>query len=534
MRTASLALLAPLTLAALAGLARAETGDPEPDALDAALCAPDEVELDPVRYLRALSLDLRGDVPTLDETERVRRDGTVSFDLIDRWLDSDEFAWQAVRHHRALLWNNVDNITIFNASANLGVGPGAVLWRRNPAVMYRGASVPCLDEPARFDDETGAILTTSEPQPDGRVAQREGYVIVEPYWNPAVPEKVCAFDAQEASISPLGTECRLNAGNNDPGCGCGPELRWCNARNAQAVTARSMAEALDRFVFDVLRRDAPYTELFTGRKAFINGPLAYFWQHQTHRGAGLVFEPKAIELDRLPDLRWHDQRWVEAELGPHHAGVLTRPAFLLRFQTNRARANRFYDAFLCQPFNPPDGGLPVADEASARNPDLQLRAGCKYCHALLEPAAAHWGRWTEQGIGYLDPATFPQSRADCEACALRGQGCVTECRNFYLTRALSPEEEPFLGQLTAYQFRRAEHVRHIEQGPRYLALGAVADNRLPTCVARRTGEWLLGRELGRDDQPWIDDLARDFVQNGYSFRALVKRIVQSPRYRRVR
>ncbi|MEZ4435439.1 MAG: DUF1585 domain-containing protein [bacterium] len=528
MRTASFALLCAV---ALAGTAAAETGS-EP--LDPALCAPDEVELEPVRYLRALSLDLRGDVPTLDEIERVRRDGAVPTELIERWLDSDAFAWQAVRHHRALLWNNVDNVSIFNAGAGLGQGPGNVLWVRNRGIGYRGATVPCLDEPARFDEETGEILTTAELQPDGRTARREGWVRVEPYWNPVAPEKVCAFDAQDAAFSPGGADCSTNASNADPGCGCGPELRWCNGRNAQARVTRSMGEALDRFMFDVLRRDAPYTELFTGRKAFVNGPLSYFYTHQTRRSAGLAFEPKAVDLDTLPALRFHEERWVETELGPEHAGVLTRPAFLLRFQTNRARANRFYDAFLCQPFNPPDGGLPVADEASARNPDLQLRAGCKYCHALLEPAASHWGRWTEQGIGYLDPQSFPASREDCEACALRGQGCTTECRNFYLTRALAPEEEAFLGQLTAYQFRRPEHVRHIEQGPRYLALSAVADNRLPSCVARRTGEWLLGREMGPDDQAWIDDLARDFVQNGYSFRALVKRIVESPRYRRVR
>ena len=27
-------------------------------------------------------------------------------------------------------------------------------------------------------------------------------------------------------------------------------------------------------------------------------------------------------------------------------------------------------------------------------------------HARLEPAAAHWGRWTEQGIGFLDEDRF--------------------------------------------------------------------------------------------------------------------------------
>lgn len=522
--------------ALLATSALAQTA-PDEDPGAAMRCAPDSVEIEPLRYLRALSLDLRGTVPSLDEVERVRSTGEVPEAMVDRWLSSDEFAWQVVRHHRALLWNNVSNVRIFNASAALG-GNGRTqpMWRRNRGIMYRGATVPCLNEPATFDPETGAIEVTEERQPDGRLARREGYVEVTPYWDPLQPVRVCAFDAQDAEYSSSGTACKSNAGNNDTECGCGPNLRWCNGGTAQNVTVASMGEALDRLMFDIFRRDAPYTELFTSRKAFVNGPLSYFWYHQTERGPGLVFEPKPVSLDTLPEMQWHEQdSWVEVELPPHHAGVLTRPAFLLRFQTNRARANRFYDAFLCQPFNPPDGGLPVADEESARNPDLQLRAGCKYCHALLEPAAAHWGRWTEQGIGYLAPAAFPQTRADCETCALRGQGCSAECRNFYVTQALAPEEEQFLGQLNAYYFRRDDHLVNIEQGPRYLALSGVADNRMPTCVAKRTGEWLLGRTLDGDgDEEWIAGLARDFVQDGYSYRALVKRIVSNPRYWRVR
>ena len=60
-----------------------------------------------------------------------------------------------------------------------------------------------------------------------------------------------------------------------------------------------------------------------------------------------------------------------------------------------------------------DAGLEGVD-ADVTNPDLQQRSGCAYCHALLEPSAAHWGRWTEQGVGYLSAASFPPTREDCE------------------------------------------------------------------------------------------------------------------------
>jgi hypothetical protein len=90
--------------------------------------------------------------------------------------------------------------------------------------------------------------------------------------------------------------------------------------------------------------------------------------------------------------------------------------------------------------------------------------------------------------------------------------------------------------LKAYVFRRPEHARNVETGPRLLALTAVADNRLPRCVARRTTEWLLGRAMtiADDEQAWLDALTDDFVGDDLNFRRLVKRIVTHPTYRRVR
>ena len=490
--------------------------------------APDFNE--PTRYLRALSLDLRGTLPSADEIDQVRVMGSVPEALIDEWLASDAFAEQAVRFHRKLLWNNVETINLFAATFRF-TRTADVYWRRNTAINYRGTesiAIPCRDEPAEFGPN-GEILTDAN--------NVEGYVMVDPYWSEdSSPIKVCAFDAQNNLYSDTGTDCSTRVGANDAGCGCGPALRWCTFGNESRRVTRSMGEALEQLLFSLFQADRPYTEIFTTRKGFINGPLSYFWRNQTGTPAGLVYEPKPLNEETLPVLPFIEEDvWREVELPEAHAGVLTRPAFLLRFQTNRARANRFYDSFLCQPFNPPEGGLPVADEESARNPDLQHRAGCKYCHSILEPAAAHWGRWTEQGIGYLDATSFPATRDDCEACATRGQNCNAECRNFYATQSFSEIEDDYLGMLNAYKFRREDHIRNIEVGPKLLALAAVADNRLPTCVSKRTASWLLGSEtLDDSDASWVQELSRQFVFSDMSFRALVKAIVMSPRYRRVR
>lgn len=503
---------------------------------DALVCPADVPELTPTAYLRAVSLDLRGELPSVDEYQAVLDAGPEGAELVvqmvDEWLEGEAFASRVVRHHRALLWNNVEDTNLFPAATGLRK-EGDRYWRQQTATTYRGDNVPCLDEPAEIVE--GVIQTKA--QPDG--SQREGWVEVAPYWAPDTTWKICAFDAQEAYVSPSGTACNTNAGFKDAGCGCGPGLEWCRqGSNQSRIILRAFAEDIERRIADIVMEDRPYLDLFEDTRAYVNGPMVHFMKKQAQISAPVRVYPTPYPESALPDLAFTDEdTWIQIELPAHHAGILTSPAFLIRFQTNRARANRFYNAFLCESFQPPDGGLPPATDAEARHPDLQKRAGCKYCHALLEPAAAYWGRWTEQGAGWLDPGLFPATRDDCLACATQGQTCAPECNSYYQTKALGPEEVPFLGQLEAYVFLAETHQLNIEVGPSLLAKRTVADHRLPTCVARTTSEWLLGRELSvvsQEDADYLEALAWEFVSQGFSYRQLVRSIVTSDVYRRVR
>jgi hypothetical protein len=487
--------------------------------------------LSPERYLRALTLDLLGRVPTIEEYDALEaQGGHVTESQLTDWLASPEFATQATRYHRGLLWNNVSNLNLYNGNARISANQN-IWWRRQPSQRYRGARVRCLDEPARFDDD-GNILTTWDEENE---ANREGWVWVSPYWDPDTQIRVCAIDAQEDLFSSEGIRCDTNQGMSSADCGCGPQLEWCASNQTAQMMTRSLAESLDRFINWTIAQGDSYIDLFESPRFFINGPLAHFFRHHTRVGR-YSFNPSPIPEEMIPNINYNEtERWVPMILPSEHAGILTHPAFLMRFQTNRARANRFFDAFLCSPFQPPEGGLPVADEASVRNPDLQQRAGCKYCHALLEPAASYWGRWTEQGIAYLNPIEFPRERQDCLSCAQTGQGCSGECRTFYLTQSLSEQEIPYLGQLRAYSFRRAEHEVNVERGPKLLAFSEVTDQRLPRCVAKRSAEWLLGRSVDtHKDRAWLDALGIRFARNGFDYGQLISDIVKDVRYRRVK
>ncbi|MFT7625228.1 MAG: hypothetical protein ACI9WU_004419, partial [Myxococcota bacterium] len=455
----------------------------------------------------------------------------------DDWLDSDAFAERVVRFHRDLLWNNVTNVNLSFTRASMRrtyEGPGDyTYWVQARAIGYRGDNLGCLNEPATFD-ANGTVQTTLFTAADGDVSYREGYVMVEPFWAPGTLLKVCALDAQPAAVSPNGTACHTREGTADVGCGCGDELKWCKYGSVNRDVTAGMARDIELRIAQIIKEDRPYTELFTGTTGFVNGPMVHHLKHRATFHANFRLEPLSVDLADLPDLDPTDtETFVEVDMGSAHAGILTSWAFLARFQTNRARANRFYTNFMCQPFSPPQGGIPINEE-EALVPDLQKRGGCKYCHSLLEPSASFWGRWTEGGAGFLAPAEFPASSDECYTCATIGQQCSTMCNTFYLTKMTSLEQAPYLGKLLAYEFRRPEHEINVEVGPKVLALTATVDHRMPTCVAYKTANWLLGRPLGPQEGAWLDTLALEFVTGDYSYRDLVKAIVTSDVYRRVR
>ncbi len=505
-------------------------------------CRPQQTRLDDHGYLRALSLDLRGRVPTLEEyalLEEASDDAArqAVFDrLIDEWLASPEFARRVVRRHRALLWPNIRLVRLLYEPRRL-LNRAQGIWRqgnRATQIAYRGGtgSITCRDEPATFrDDGTPAVDAEG----------REGYVMVEPYWAPGTRIKVCAFDAQERRVSPRGNDCSSREAIGDPGCGCGPNLRWCYTAAVRDAVLDAFAQELERRIVAHVKSGEPYYKLFTSRRAFVNGPLVYFWRYHSRTPGAVRLVPEALNVDELPrasidggPMSFEDRdEWVEFRLPEEHAGLLTHPVYLLRFQTNRARASRFFDAFLCQPFQPPEGGIPLDDPVAAAHPDVQKRPGCNYCHAILEPAAAYWGRWGQQGGGFLSPRSFPEFRRDCYDCGLGFEACSEECRTHYVTRVYSPEERANIGRLRAFAFLRDEHRPNVEEGPVGLLRKSLSDGRFTRCAVRRTFEWWVGRSPGDHEEDWMEDVSSAFLESDFSYRELVRAIVTSRTYRRV-
>lgn len=509
----------------LCGAGPAASDPPNADVL----CADDAEEASVERLLRAWSLDVRGVTLTLEEYARVEA-GEAPEVLLDEWLASEAFPERAVRRHRELFWPNLGGVGVLESGNRLTSMDGSPYYREGIAQNLRGQRVPCLEVPAEFDDLGRPVLW---PQEDG--TRLEGYVEVQPWWDPTRTLEVCALDAQVVAESSSGSSCATQDAWNDVECGCGPDLQWCWGGSFDSMLRTSFAAELEHRVRDVISRDAPYTELLVGDRSFVNGPIAYFWRHLAAQGRHRGSWTAPTSVGALPELAWDDtETWVAVEGPPELAGVFTSPGWLLRFQTQRSRANRFYNSFLCTPFSPPAGGIQSSDDAATYTLDLQVRDGCDYCHARLEPAAAAWGRWGEAGVRFLEPDRYPELREDCQRCAENRSSCPQDCRNHYVVDALSEEEIPYLGVLRAYEFRREEHGHYVEEGPGALVEQGIADRRIPRCSVEGAAASVLGREILSDEGPWIEALMAEFMGSNWSYRALTRAVLVSDTYRRIR
>jgi len=227
--------------------------------------------------------------------------------------------------------------------------------------------------------------------------------------------------------------------------------------------------------------------------------------------------------------------FVEYIRDEQHSGVLTTPAWLLRFPTQRSRVAQFYDAFLCKHFAPPaDAVVPPPEDSCNRENNLAKRCGCNYCHATIEPTGAHWGRYGERNAQYLSPDLFAKFDAKCRDCALAGNvSCDGECGN-YVMQAYDGDGALSLGLLKTYLYRTPEEEPNISGGPRLLVQRMLQTGDLERCAVKRVWKEFTGRPMSSQEEGmYLQQMVEGFVTDGHNLKALIQRVVTSDAYRRI-
>ena len=507
-------------------------------------------DLDKYQLLRRLSLDLRGKVPSYEEYTSLDALPTVPDATVQSWLTSDDFRVAMRRYHEDLFWPNVSNVALNGTNAQLTLLTTPAAWALSSAGkrrLFRGSpdlSTPLGQQCGDFEQTqftqgfvpAAAGVRTSVVA--GVTVKQEGWRMVTPYWS-TTPIKVCAFDAIETdSVTVNGRVIACNSVDSDARaeCGCGPNLRFCFGPTAQVrlVIENALREQLNQMVDRVTTGGQPYTDLVTSRTAQVNGPLV-FWKkylapHLTY--ARIVALPDPAEP--LANADFADATWRPVDRGsPMHSGVLTSPAYLLRFQTNRGRANRFRIDFECESFVPPSQLETPAQGCTETGNDLTGRCTCRYCHRQLEPLAAGWGTFSEAGTTLMGDLTmFPRMKASCV------NSGSTFCRRFYVTD--DDAENP--GALLPFQFANAAHpevTAALAVGPRGRVDAIIADGTFARCAVKRTWAYLMKRDMrlvgtDTDEAAALQSLTTGFQSNGHRLPWLIEQIVSQPGYRSVR
>ena len=119
------------------------------------------------------------------------------------------------------------------------------------------------------------------------------------------------------------------------------------------------------------------------------------------------------------------------------------------------------------------------DDACHTEPNLTKRCGCKYRHVSVEPAAAYWGRWSEQGSSpYIAEAQSDAYLAFDPNCGPEGrQRGSTRCRLHYINEIFAEDDarKPYEGYLRSYLFsndlgeQNGSYGNNIEEGPQGMA-----------------------------------------------------------------
>lgn len=490
--------------------------------------------LDKYKMLRRLSLDLRNRVPSFEEYEALANVETVPNEVIDGYLASDDYRLAMRRHHENQLWPNLGAVRFSGVATTLSPDGTDILRVSGRSNTLRGSrDTACEDvEHTAFDPAFPGEFRPIQRKVGGE--RIEGYRMVKPYWDPTTTIKVCASEAQETvalGSGPSKVSCGTPEGQNAAACGCGPNLKFCYFSSVVTKIRESLREQLGRAADRVTTGKAPYTDLVLAHEAEEDGVIGFYRRNLAANAVlGLTYNVPSDD-EPTENRSFLDETWRPTARNGKHAGILTMPAFLLRFQTQRSRANRFRIAFMGQYFVPAEKLEPQAG-CSNDAADLTQRCNCQYCHQTLEPMSAYFGNFAEAGSALMSNRTrFPLSRPDCIG-QERG-----ECSRFYQTQA----DLPGPGKLLPYQFEAThpEYVANIDGGPRKLAESIIADGTFARTVVQSLLERLLKRPMKLDgadatDRPTLEALAKTFKEGGYQYPALVRSIIALPEYRSVR
>ena len=253
---------------------------------------------------------------------------------------------------------------------------------------------------------------------------------------------------------------------------------------------RSVTEAPLRLIEHVVTNDLPYTEIVTADYTLADGVTSVVW--------GLPYDGDGTS--------WELSRWED---GRDNAGILSDAWLYQRHSStasnaNRGRANAISRALLCYDFLSRDievdASVNLADPEQVANAVVD-NPSCASCHQALDPLASffrsHYPLFVPGDLEYPAPSYSPNIFPD-------GLGVPMRDPSFF---GLSGDETGSLGEFIA------------------------DDPRFAQCTAKRFYSYLQQVDIESVPLQTVAALQTEFVDSGFSAKALVKAIVLADDFR---
>lgn len=544
------------------------------------------------RLLRRALLTLEGRLPTMEEYDEMvsapddaAREAILEA-TVQASLESTAFYREMVRFghdyfHNTQYLKGGSNEIYWNGDLQAHLYPCAAGTAHQGALGVF-ANYPELGDPPSICDDPAAPIAD-----------------IEPWWQAGTTVKVIGrsantnaehngIDCGVASVSLYDNTFADDA--NDPGCGCGPNLVYCNPisdyntlhhnRNDDERSQRRQAwEEPARFFAHLAWHDRPLSDLVLGNYSV--GPLylqamylrmgrrnsdnkhldqSKFWQPSTWTA------PADPEHDQKDPLAWRE--FVVETLNPDllalspdggasgsedrtytfdpraepgepegvgAAGVLTMMGSLSAFARERVRAARWLETFACKKFVPP----PPDVEFNPYLRDPATEGVCQHCHTIIDPAAIHFKRWDFEGYSNA-PMMGGIARWKWEP-GVYGEPWERWQNTFLPDTKMTP--------VTQADIDASPDARFIDFlppdqklfgltsdgtiGPLGFAKLLVKSGELDRCLVQRLYRRFLGRTIDiGSEQALVSELSDRFVKDGRKLRPFVRFLFQSEQFRR--
>ncbi len=255
-----------------------------------------------------------------------------------------------------------------------------------------------------------------------------------------------------------------------------------------AATSQAMLTEADALVERVIFTDnAPWTNLFTSRQAYVNSTLTALYG-MTAPSSG--YQWMSLPTDRQGILSTGAVLSVAAKFGD------TSPTM---------RGKYIRESLMCMriPPPPPDVNVDAPPESPDNSPCKWNRysahrvqqTSCNNCHRLMDPIGFGLEKYDQ--MGRFRSFDLVNGAPD-SGCPIQDQGEITGVGTF--------------------------------RGPAQLSDLLLTSGAIQTCAVQRVFQFAMGHEPDFIERTWIIQLAQNFQAQNYNFRELLVSIIAAPEF----